>query len=302
MAMVKNFEKGEINIARLNYAIIILIPKEEGAKSIRKFRPISLLNCSFNFFAKTLNNRLEGICNRLLSQNQIAFVKGSYILKSVVAALEISHVPMRAKEKGLILKLDYEKAYNRVRSYFLQAMMESKGFGPRWSDWVMSLVQGRSICIRVNDENSQYFKPCKGLRHGDPLSPLLFNLVVDIFSRMLMKIANKGYISSFMSNVFPGGVMSLLYADDTLLFLDHSCIATCHLKWLMVCFEQISGMKINYHKSDLTPMNLEELEIQEYAKVFCCKIGGGGSLLSIRGSPYTMRSLGERTFNLLWIR
>jgi hypothetical protein len=52
MAMVKIFEKGEINIARLNYAIIILIPKEEGAKSIRKFRPISLLNCSFNFFCK----------------------------------------------------------------------------------------------------------------------------------------------------------------------------------------------------------------------------------------------------------
>jgi hypothetical protein len=60
----------------------------------------------------------------------------------------------------------------------------------------------------------------------------------------------------------------------TLLFLSHSYIDACHLKWLMVCFEQISGMKINYHKSDMTPINLDEEEVQEYTKVFCCKIGG----------------------------
>jgi hypothetical protein len=73
----------------------------------------------------------------------------------------------------------------------------------------MSLVQGGSICIRVNNENSQFFKPGKGLRQGDPLSPILFNLVVGIFTRMLMKAANKGYIKGFMNNVFPGGVLSL---------------------------------------------------------------------------------------------
>jgi hypothetical protein len=61
--------------------------------------------------------------------------------------------------------------------------------------------------------------------------------------------------------------------------LDHGCIVACHLKWHMVCFEQILGMKINYHKSDPTPVNLKEEEIQEYAKVLCYKIGGGG------GSP-----------------
>jgi hypothetical protein len=47
MAMVKGFEKGEINISRLNYAMIILIPKEEEARTLKKFRPISPINCSF---------------------------------------------------------------------------------------------------------------------------------------------------------------------------------------------------------------------------------------------------------------
>jgi hypothetical protein len=73
----------------------------------------------------------------------------------------------------------------------------------------MSLVMGGSICIRLNDVNSPYFKPGKGLRQGDPLSPLLFNLVVDVFIRILIKVANAGYISGFMNSLIPGGVISL---------------------------------------------------------------------------------------------
>jgi hypothetical protein len=69
MAMVRGFEKGEINIARLNYAMIILLPKEDEARSLKKFRPIILINCSFKKFAKALNNRLELISDRLLAPN-----------------------------------------------------------------------------------------------------------------------------------------------------------------------------------------------------------------------------------------
>jgi hypothetical protein len=59
----------------------------------------------------------------------------------------------------------------------------------------------------------------------------------------------------------------LHYADGTLLFLAHDTRSACHVKRLMACFEKIYGMKINYHKSDLTQVNLEE-EIQSYAKIF----------------------------------
>jgi hypothetical protein len=69
-------------------------------------------------------------------------------------------------------------------------------------------------------------------------------------------------------------VLSVQYADDTLLFLNHDYIFGCrHLKWLMVCFEKLSGMRINYRKSDLVLANLDEDEIQQYEKIFCCKLG-----------------------------
>jgi hypothetical protein len=66
MTLVRGFSKSEINIARLKYAMIILIPKEEEASTLKKFRSISLINYSFNFFfAKAFNNRLETIFDRL---------------------------------------------------------------------------------------------------------------------------------------------------------------------------------------------------------------------------------------------
>jgi hypothetical protein len=117
----------------------------------------------------------------------------------------------------------------------------------------MKLVKGGSICIRHNDNNTPYFNLGKGLRNGDPFSPLLFNLVIDVFTKMLIKAAHRGYATRFMKDMCPEGVISLQYADDTLLFLDHNERVACHLKWLMICFEQILGMKIKSHKSDLTP-------------------------------------------------
>jgi hypothetical protein len=114
MAMVKGFEKGEIHISRINYAMIILIPKEEDVRSLKKFRPISFINCSFKIFAKVLNNRLVTISDRLLASNQTTFVKGRFLLESVVSAHEIIHDAIKNKDKGLILKLDYENTYDRV--------------------------------------------------------------------------------------------------------------------------------------------------------------------------------------------
>jgi hypothetical protein len=70
-------------------------------------------------------------------------------------------------------------------------------------------VTGGSLSIRLNEENSLYFKPGKGLRQEDPLSPLLFNLVVDAFSRMLVKVATNGHITGLLGTLYPEGIISL---------------------------------------------------------------------------------------------
>jgi hypothetical protein len=99
----------------------------------------------------------------------------------------------------------------------------------------------------------------------------LFNLVDDVFTRMLMKAAKPGLISGLLPQVVEGGVIGLQYADDTLLFLENDLEKASTMKWLLVCFEQMSGLKINYDKSDLLTIGMDEDSTNAFAKKFCCK-------------------------------
>lgn len=171
--MVNAFHDGDLELYRLNFAMITLIPKEVGARNMKKLRPINLLNCSYKIFSKLLTIRLGKLCQRLISKQQSAFIKGIFILESVVVAHELVHSVVRSKEPGVILKLDYKKAYDRVSWDFLFEVLESNGFGNKWIRWIKQVVTGGSVGVNVNGVESSYFKTGKGLRQGDPLSPPL---------------------------------------------------------------------------------------------------------------------------------
>lgn len=131
MGVVKQFEVGALNLERLNYVIITLIPKKREASHLKKFRPISMLNCRFKIFGKALNNRLSKVIDRLVAFNQTTFIKDRFISESVVPTHEIIHDVTRNKEAGVILKLDYDKAYDRARWEFLEEMLRSRGFSSK---------------------------------------------------------------------------------------------------------------------------------------------------------------------------
>lgn len=122
---------GDLDIFRINFANITLIPKEPNACTMSKFRPISLLNCSYTIFTKVLTNRINLVANRLISSNQTAFIRGRYILESVVTAHEIIHSVHQSEGAGVILKLDYEKAYDKVNWEFFLEILHKRN-GARW--------------------------------------------------------------------------------------------------------------------------------------------------------------------------
>lgn len=110
-------------------------------------------------------------------------------------------------------------------------------------------------------------------RQGDPLSPLLFNLVGDAFSRMLEMSACKGLTQGVLQDFKEGGILSLQYADDTILFSSADSSHLLNLKHVISWFEQISGMRVNFHKSEIITMNLEEEDTCKIAKMFNCPVG-----------------------------
>lgn len=125
----------------------------------------------------------------------------------------------------------------------------------------------------LNGEESKYFKTGKGLRQGDPLSPLLFNLVGDVLTRMLVKGADRGLIRGLGADLREGGVISLQYADDTILFSDANLEHLLNLKGILMWFEQLSGMRINFHKSEIIAMNLPVEVAHEISHLFACPLG-----------------------------
>jgi hypothetical protein len=152
-------------------------------------------------------------------------------------------------------------------------MMIERGFSQRWISIIKTLLDNGSVTVRINDENSEFFLTGRGVRQGDPISPILFNLVADVFTKMLIKAALHNQITGLMHSMIPTGIVSMQYADDTLLFLRNNLNNVINLKWILSCFEQMSGMRINFHKCDLIAINVEVDEAQTIAQSLCCRLG-----------------------------
>src|SRR4051812_28557275 len=211
---------GQLDLFRLNFGEIILLPKVNEAERIQQYRPICLLNVSFKIFTKVATIRLNSVAEHVVRPSQTAFMQGRHILDGVVILHEAVHELHRKKLNGVVLKIDFEKAYDKVKWPFLQQTLRMKGFSPRWCRWVESFVSGGSVAIKVNDDVGNYFQTRKGLRQGDPASPILFNIVADMLATLVERAKLDGQISGVIPHLVEDGLSILQYADDTILFLD----------------------------------------------------------------------------------
>jgi len=137
----------------------------------------------------------------------------------------------------------------------------------------MKAVKGGRVAIDINGERGEFFKSFRGLRQGDPLSPLLFNFVGDALSAMLRAARAAGDIEGVTPDLVEGGLTHLQYADDTVIFIGNSDLNVRNLKFILYCFEAMSGMKTNYDKSEKFSVGVELAEQSRIAAIFGCKIG-----------------------------
>ena len=161
----------------LNMMNIALIPKGDSQVSMKDWRLIALCNVVYKIVPKVLANRLKGVLDKCISDNQSAFVPGRSILDNAMAAIELVH-HMKSKVSGskgdVAFKLDISKAYDRKDWNYLKCVTLKMGFSHQWVKWIMMCVETVDYSIIVNDKAVGPIIPSRGLRQGDPLSPYLF--------------------------------------------------------------------------------------------------------------------------------
>jgi hypothetical protein len=157
LGLLNDFALGRVDIARLNFGIISLIPKVKGADNIKQFRPIALINIIFKFVAKAYAIRLAPLAHRTIDRNQNTFIPGRALHEGVLALHEIAHELRSKKLGGLLLKLDFEKAYDRVNWDFLREILVCKGFSPMMVHRLMQLFRGGQTAVNVNGEIGPFF-------------------------------------------------------------------------------------------------------------------------------------------------
>jgi hypothetical protein len=205
--LFQDFFDNKIDISRLNYGTIILIAKGLGADKIQMYRPICLLNVLFKFFTKVMNNRAILVAEEVISKIQSAFIKGRFILDSVVVLHETMHYIHKKKSSGVLFKVDFEKAYDKINWDFMFAVLEMKGFPTKFVELTKKVVKNGKVSVMVNDKVGPYFTTRKGLRQGDPFSPIFFNIAADVVATLVSRAQDKvsflGLFRKCMKGVFP---------------------------------------------------------------------------------------------------
>lgn len=174
---------------------------------------------------------------------------------------------------GIILKLDFTKAYDKVNWEFMFKCIKARGFNETLCSRIKKVVCEGTICVKVNNKEGPYFQSYKGVRQGDPLSPILFNLVADNLTRMVHQAQINGAITGLASDLIPNGVAILQYADDTIMCLKHCMNGASNLKIMLYIYEQMSGLKINFSKNEIVSINGDnDIELL-YATFFNYQVG-----------------------------
>jgi hypothetical protein len=123
-----------------------------------------LLNVSFKIFTKVATNRVTDVAKKVISPTQTTFLPGRNIMEGVIVLHKTIHEMHRKKQDGVILKIDFENAYDKINWSFVQQTVRMKGFSPTWCKWIASFMEGGHVGIRINDQVGPNFQTRKGVR------------------------------------------------------------------------------------------------------------------------------------------
>ena len=227
-----------------NASFITLIPKKESPISLGDYRPISLVGCVYKLIAKILTNKLKGVLENVIDMKQSAFLSGRGLFDSVLIANETVDYLRKDRVKGVIVKVDYEKAYDSVEWNFLEYMMRRLGFVNKWINWISMCLKSATVSVLVNGSPTKEFKPKRGLQQGDPLTPFLFLIVAEGLASLVREATRIGVLEGIKVGEKEVEVTLLQFADDTLFVCQPNYQSILAIKAILRSFEVVSGLRL----------------------------------------------------------
>ena len=241
--VIETQQKGELPYS-MRKALLALLYKKGDSTLLKNYRPISLTNYDYKIICFMLANRVQNVIKNLIHEDQTGYIKKRYIGTNARLIEDYFDHCQNFKIPGILLFLDFEKAFDSVEWGFMIAVLKKFNFGDQFIGWVKTLYNKPVISIKNNGFLSGDIPLSRGVRQGCPLSALLFVLTVEI---MAIRLRNNPNIEGFKCH--DRHIKTSMYADDTSLLLSNLDSLKTAIDTIEQ-FSQVAGPKLNKDKTE----------------------------------------------------
>ena len=249
-SLMESIEQGELSVSQKR-GIISLIPKGNNLNNsdVNNWRPITLTNTDYKIITKVLACRLQAVISTLIHPNQSGFLKGRNISHHIRLIDEIIDFSGKTNKKGLVLSLDFQKAFDSITKESILGALQKFNFGPFFTSLIQTIMTNTESSVQNGGWISRFFLTERGIRQGCCVSPLLFVLVVEMLAiKIRGNVRIKGITLPGQESNMSTGFKILQYADDATLILKGERDLELALKDIED-FYFVSGLKLNRKKS-----------------------------------------------------
>ena len=225
--------------------ISLLVKPAKNPLKLKSFRPLTLLNADYKIYSKTLAMRLHTALEKVIHHSQTGFLRGRHISENAMKLMNIMEYCDRNSESAVILSLDFEKAFDKLLWPAAFESLKMLGIGPRFIEMIKILYNSPTSSVINNGYWSEWIKPTRGTRQGDPISSLIFTAAAEVLG---IKLRTNIEIQGIQINE-KDNILNVQYADDTWLALKPTEENINNALDELDRYARFSGLSINFEKS-----------------------------------------------------